>query len=89
MKSSGNSNAGVCVSNLCRLVRGEVPGDRCRGVDGRLLERHNITSELIEDIKWLISEYEPRVDTESVEISAESSDDGAFYIDVISNRKKE
>lgn len=81
MKAQGNGSAAVCVSNLCRLLRGEVFGDRCRGIDGRLIEKHNISNELTEDVKWLIREYEPRVSTEDVEISLADSE-GSFYIDV-------
>ena len=74
MKAYGNGTPETCVSNLCSLLRGEVYGDRCRGVDGRLIDKSGVSEEMTEDIKWLVKEYEPRVDVDDIEVSEKLGD---------------
>lgn len=89
MKSSGNSNPETCVQNLCSLVRGEVYGDRVRGVDGSLIDRNNVSEELVEDIKWLVKTYEPRVDAEDVVVSPSDADNGDFIVEIKTKKRGE
>lgn len=39
MLTSGNGNKNVCVQNLLAIIRGEVPYDRLRGLDAKVVDR--------------------------------------------------
>lgn len=84
MRSSGNGNAAVCVHNLVRISRGEIPFDRIRGVRltehvGKVLTEKD---DLADDIKWMIKTYEPRISLDSVEIRVEDAANGHAQVKV-------
>lgn len=89
MKASGNGLPETCALNLLRIVRGEVPYDRVRGVDGTLIDRPNVTAEAAADIEWVLETYEPRVEIESIEDSPEAIAAGNFASIVNIKRKEE
>lgn len=72
MKASGNGDPMQCVSNLIRIVRGENPYERCKGLDPRLIDKpYSVYEEAIrKDVLWNIRTYEPRVDVDKVDINA-------------------
>lgn len=74
MNKTGNGDPQVCVANLMKLRRYEVPMDRIRGLDTELYDKPGGEEDIVEDAKFTIDTYEPRVDIESVEISTESGD---------------
>ena len=78
MKAHGNGNPQTCASNLLRIVRGEVPYDRVRGIDGSLIDQPNATRKMEADSKWVLENYEPRVDIDSVETIAENAHNGNY-----------
>lgn len=78
MKAHGNGTPETCASNLLRIVRGEVPYDRVRGLDGALIDQPNVADEAIADAEWLMDNYEPRVKLESVEMNPEAALHGDF-----------
>ena len=82
MKASGNGDPATCVGNLLRLVRGEVPYERLKGLDPRLIDKPSSTAgpELRADAEWLIENYEPRADLESVDLVAALAKAGHFDI---------
>lgn len=82
MKASGNGDAAQCVGNLLRLIRGEVPYERMKGLDPRLIDRPSSTAaqELRADAEWLIEQYEPRVTLSSIDLDAELAKSGHFAI---------
>lgn len=82
MKAKGNGDAAVCVGNLLRLIRGEVPYERLKGLDPRLIDRPSTTAaeELRADAQWLIENFEPRVTLSSVELDNELAKIGHFRI---------
>lgn len=82
MKASGNGDPQTCVGNLLRLVRGEVPYERLKGLDPRLIDKPSSTAadDLRADAQWLIENYEPRVNLSSVELDAELAQAGHFQI---------
>lgn len=82
MKASGNGDPAQCVGNLLRLVRGEVPYERLKGLDPRLIDSPASLSanELRADAEWLIENYEPRVNLASVDLDAELAKVGHFTI---------
>lgn len=63
MLSSGNGTPQVCVHNLMRLHQYEVPYDRLRGMDARLIDKNVpiLQAEIVNHAAWLIENYEPRV----------------------------
>ena len=82
MLSSGNGEPQTCVGNLLRLVRGEVPYERLKGLDPKLIDSPASTAanDLRADAQWLIENYEPRVNLSSVELDAELAKSGHFKI---------
>lgn len=89
MKAHGNGRPETCASNLLRLVRGEVPYDRVRGRDGALVDQPNITDEVMADAEWLLDNYEPRVELESIEVNPDEAITGDFSTLVKIKRKEE
>lgn len=82
MKASGNGDAAQCVGNLLRLIRGEVPYERLKGLNPRLIDQPSSTAaqELRADAEWLIEQYEPRVTLSSIDLDAELAKAGHFAI---------
>ena len=72
MLKSGNGDPRQCAENLLRIVRGEVPYDRVRGIDGSIVDmpEDDARIELEQDAKWNIENYEPRIAVEETEIDA-------------------
>lgn len=71
MRASGNGDVKVCVHNLLRTYRGEVPYERLKGLDPRLIDKptQTVMPEVQQDARWLIETYEPRAILESVTVS--------------------
>ena len=84
MKASGNGEPMQCVANLLRIIRGECPYDRIKGIDPTLIDQPTeIVAPLMQaEAKWLIKTYEPRVNADDVAISAIASQDGNFALNV-------
>ncbi len=61
MKASGNGNPETCAKNLIQIVRGEVPYDRIKGIDGTLVDKPNAKDEMVADMEWVLDVYEPRI----------------------------
>lgn len=82
MKASGNGDPAQCVGNLLRLIRGEVPYERLKGMDPRLIDSPSSTAgpELLADAEWLIENYEPRISLDSINLEAELAKAGHFNI---------
>lgn len=82
MKASGNGDAAQCVGNLLRLIRGEVPYERLKGLNPRLTDQPSsiAAQELRADAEWLIEQYEPRVTLSSIDLDAELAKAGHFAI---------
>lgn len=70
MRASGNGNVKVCVGNLLRIIRGEVPYERLKGLDARLIDQptETVQAQAKEDARWLLETYEPRAVVESINI---------------------
>lgn len=82
MRSSGNGKPAVCVSNLLRCVRGEVPYERIKGLDPRLIDTPFSEAEVAvqQDAEWLIETYEPRVEVNGVIVDPEVFANGGFSV---------
>lgn len=88
MKASGNGDPMQCVSNLIRIVRGENPYERCKGLDPRLIDKpYSVYEEAIrKDVLWNIRTYEPRVDVDKVDINALLEQQGHFAFAISANK---
>jgi hypothetical protein len=82
MLANGNGRPEVCAMNLLKITRGEVPYERIKGRDGSLIARSSRTGlgEMAADVDWLLTTYEPRVQTDSIDIDATLSAIGEFGI---------
>ena len=78
MKAKGNGTPETCAFNLLRIIRGEIPYDRVRGIDGSLIDQPNVTDDATADAEWVLEHYEPRVEIESVEVNTEAVASGDF-----------
>lgn len=87
MKSHGNGAAETCVKNLCKVIRGEIYGDRCRGINGTLIDKSVASDDIKEDAKWLISEYEPRVEVSKIEVK--NLGEGDYIIEINTEKRGE
>ena len=85
MRSSGNGNPAVCADNLTKISRGEIQYDRIRGVKFAELIGDGLmkSSDLAEDISWMVGTYEPRVTVEDVEVTAEDAVNGRLNVTLI------
>lgn len=84
MLAKGNGTPIQCVQNLLSIIRGEVPFERVKGLDARLIDQPHLEAKdsLVEDAKWLIATYEPRVNVEDIMIVATESEGGDFVLNV-------
>lgn len=84
MRSSGNGLPEVCVMNLIRTFRGEVPYSRLKGLNARNIDRPSSIArpDVQADVSWVIGTYEPRVDAEDAAITALEAVQGDFNIGV-------
>ena len=82
MKASGNGAPQVCVNNLLQIARGEVPYERVKGLDPRIVDRP-ITSadlQLRQEAEWLVETYEPRAEIETITVTQDSAVEGGFSV---------
>lgn len=90
MRATGNGNPAICTENLLKIVRGEVPFERLKGMDPRIIDRPIIEAEaeLQQNAQWLISTYEPRVTINRIQIAQSDGLDGGFAITAQVKRKE-
>lgn len=89
MKAHGNGRPETCASNLLRIARGEVPYDRVRGRDSTLIDKPNVSDEVVSDAEWVLETYEPRVAIKSIEMDPEAVSNGEFGLLVDISRKED
>ena len=70
----------TCVENLLKIVQGEVPYSRLKGIDGNLIDQPNASEELISDAEELIEEYEERASIDDIYINAIIDSGGVFVL---------
>ena len=82
MRASGNGTPQVCVNNLLQLARGEVPYERVKGLDPRLVDRPVAAAdlELRQDAEWLIDTYEPRSAIKNITVTQDTAAEGGFTV---------
>lgn len=82
MMAKGNGAANVCANNLLRITRGEVPFERVKGLDPRMIDRPYsvVKPELQQDAEWLLETYEPRVAVNAINIEPSDASAGGFTV---------
>lgn len=75
MKSSGNGNTAQCVANLVSTYQGEVPFQRLKGMDPRLIDENIVTAEpkIKNHATWLIGNYEERAIVNDISVSKDEN----------------
>lgn len=91
MRATGNGTPRVCANNLLQITRGEVPFERVKGLDPRMIDRpHSIAeAEIQQDAEWLLETYEPRVDVNAISIDPSDATAGGFAITADINETEE
>ena len=91
MRASGNGNVDLCVNNLLRIFRGEVPFERVKGMDPRLIDLPVSEAELEaqQDAMWLLETYEPRATVNAIIMSKSDAVNGGFLITADITEKEE
>ena len=81
MRAEGNSNVQVCIDNLLKTTKGEVPYAREKGIEGGIIDLpHNDAEvELAASADECLDTYEPRVDIEDIEIDVITVDGNLTY----------
>ena len=82
MRASGNGAPNVCANNLLRIFRGEVPYERIKGLDPRIVDSPAAAADaqLRQDADWLVDTYEPRAELKSVTVSQTDAISGGFVV---------
>lgn len=82
MKASGNGAPEICVQNLLKTIRGEVPYERIKGIDRTLIDKPSGTAanDLAADVEFVVETYEPRVKLTDVELVTLAAEVGGFEI---------
>ena len=91
MLSKNNGNPEVCVNNLVKIVRGENPYDRVKGISIETIGMpcDVAVDEITDDAEWLVSTYEPRAEIESITVTPDDMSSGQFTITANITNKKE
>lgn len=82
MKAHGNGAPEVCVNNLLQLFRGEVPYERVKGLDPRMVDKPILTANarLRQDADWLVNTYEPRAEIKTITVLQSDTVSGGFTV---------
>ncbi len=82
MRDKGNGDINVCTNNLLRMFRGEVPFERLKGINPRLIDRPTVEAipEIQQDAEWLLETYEPRATVQGIDVELNSGTDGGLSI---------
>ena len=79
MKASGNGAPEICVQNLLKTIRGEVPYERIKGIDRTLIDKPSETA-ATELHAGLVETYEPRVQLSDSDLKALTAQTGDFEL---------
>ena len=82
MMAKGNGAPQVCANNLLRIFRGEVPYERVKGLDPRIIDRPIAAADaqLRQDADWLVDTYEPRAAIQTITVAQTDAITGGFTV---------
>lgn len=70
MRKEGNGAVEICIENILKTFKTEIPYARDKGIEHKTLDlpADEVEQQLMEDAEAAIEKYETRVDIDSVEI---------------------
>lgn len=82
MLSNGNSNPEICLANLLKIARSEIPFERLKGIDVKNFDNPSstVSSKVIQDIIWVAQTYEPRIYVDEVYVQSLIPKIGDFLV---------
>ncbi len=82
MLAAGNGTPQQCVFNLLSIVRGENPFERCKGMSAELSDAplSQVMGEVVTEAAWNVKNYEPRAETEDINLVMEDVLRGRYRI---------
>ena len=82
MRAHNNGDKAVCVQNLLVIIRGEVPYDRLRGLDPRIIDKPaaDAVAQAVQDAEWMLEVYEPRAIIDRIYAMQEDAPEGVFGV---------
>ena len=82
MRASGNGSAQRCAENVLATVRGEVPYDRLKGLDARVVDKpcNEAQSLIQQDAEWVLDTYEPRGTVKEITVTDGESFGGLYDV---------
>lgn len=81
MRAEGNSNVQVCIDNLLKTVKGEVPYARKKGIGGNIVDLplDDAEVEFADSADECIDVFEPRIDLEDVNLTVLTANGDLTY----------
>lgn len=91
MRASGNGSPDVCAANLLLTFRGEVPYERVKGLDPRLMDKPVTAAEpeIKQDAEWLLETYEPRAEVQRITLEPRDTGGGFTVTAEIKDNEQE
>ena len=82
MRSQGNGNPSVCVNNLLKCVRTEIPYQRTKGLNPRLIDSTPGASfvDVKQDAELVVEIFEKRVKLNAIHVSVDDTINGGFTV---------
>lgn len=82
MKSSGNGKASVCAENLLKCVRFDVPYERTKGLNPRLIDSAmgEAAVRLKQDAELIIEVFEPRAVVNEIRVEPGDTANGGLSV---------
>ena len=82
MKASGNGAPEICVQNLLKTIRGEVPYERIKGIDRTLIDKPSETAATVLSAfaEFVVETYEARVQLCGSDLMSLSAQAGDFEL---------
>ena len=82
MRASGNGKPSVCVENLLKCARTEVPYTRSKGLNPRLIDTAmgDASTKVRQDAELVIEVFEPRAVVNSIHIGSSDMVTGSLSV---------
>jgi len=84
MKAEGNGRPEQCAANLLKIIRGENPYERLKGVSPELIDRPAAIAapDAAAGIEWVLETYEPRINLDNIDFEEAFENEGQIKINV-------
>jgi len=84
MKNKGNGNVQSCVQNLLLINRGEVPYERIKGMDTKIIDKPSFNAFPLykNDVNRQLNIFEPRINLNNVDFKNYDEIQGYFNLNI-------